>query len=307
MSFNIWMGAITKGPANILVENSDVFDGCVFTVDSRTDKEEINNLNKIGHTIIRDFNQAHDWRANDWLHSGHIKRGDWVVILDTLDLLNDKFKSQLRENIEYWDKNGIRTVYLDRPFIFKFTGHEFFQSSPHWSLRSFGPIVNLSQIEGYIKENYLINNRDINVSGIDHPIKYFIEYKRSNHTELLYRQFSDEIWQKHENYRVWLQLFVEEKLGFECNVANMITYLTAGIMAKNLPNEVIEFIEAEVSMQDLVRYYILKHDFLGEIAQNRFNWSFKKFYLSGIEHQSKDDGFVGLFNQYKIRKGEKLE
>jgi hypothetical protein len=60
-------------------------------------------------------------------------------------------------------------------------------------------------------------------------------------------------------------------------------------------------------MQDLVRFYILKQDFLNEIAVNRFNWSFRKFYYNNQISQGKDDGFVGLFNQYRLKQNRGME
>lgn len=306
--FKIWMGGITRGPVDIFAKNRDAFDGAVFTVDSRVSNQVIDEFDRIGYGVLRDFQQAHDWRANDWLHAGYIKPGDWVCILDTTDELNEKFKAELRENIGYWDKNGVSTVYLDRPFLFKFTGHQYFEGTPHWGVQNlFGSVVNLSQLEGYVKENYLINNRDSVISGIEHPIKYYIEYKRSNHTQLLYAQFGAEVYRRHEQYRLWFQNYVETTLGIECTVDNLVEYIRNGIKDKKLPTEVIEFIETEVAMQDLVRYHILGQDFLNEIAKNRFNWSFKKFYFDGVATQGKYDGFVGLFNHYRGQLGKDME
>lgn len=304
----IWMGAITRGPADILIKNADVFDNGVFTVDSRTDKEEKRNLEKVGYVIERDFQQAHDWRANDWLHAGYIKPGDWVCILDTTDEIAESFKAKLRDDVEAWDRQGIRTVYLDRPLFFKFTGHQYFDGSPHWGVRGLmGNVLELEKTPGYVKSNYLINNRDTNVSGIEHPIKYFVEYKRSNHTQLLYAQFGQEIYNKHENARIWFQGYVEHVLKMECTVQNVVDYLKEALILKNLSTELVDYIDAEIALQDLVRYYILKQDFLGEIAKNRFNWSFKKYYNEGIMSQKINDGFIGLFNRYRMAQGRGME
>lgn len=310
----IWLGGITnsKDCLELINQSLPYFDGVIFTVDDRTDQSLFGELDKLDkskfHYLVRNFAQAHDWRANDWLHSGLIKSGDFVCIMDSTDRFNTNFLKQLRIFIEQMENQNINSVYIDRPFIFKFTGHQYFESSPHWGINNLlGSILYLSQTTSYKKEDYVMNTRDVLRYGIKHPIKYFCEYKRSNATQLLYQQFGQDIWFKHENKRVEFQIYVEKILGFDCTVENLIHYISEGLKNKNLPEYVIDFIETEVNMQDLVRFYILNQDFLGEIAKNRFNWSFKKFYLENKTLQNKDDGYVGLFNKYRLKQNWEME
>ncbi len=310
-----WLCGITRGPVSALAPSIesvyDCFDGLIWTVDDRATPDVAGYINYragAGKAIVHPFMNAHDWQANEYLHCGLIKPGDYVCVLDTTDRLNSTFVHNLRENIKYWDKNNVGTIFLDRPFIFKFTGHQFFQNTPHWGISMLmGNVVDLTKIEGYRKENYLINKRNVNVSGIEHPIKYFIEYKRSNHTALLYSQFGQDVYRVHETNRVSFQYYVETELNIPCTVSSLVDYLTKTIETKTVPDRVVDYIESEVNMCDLVRYYILKQDFLGEIAKNRFNWSFKKYYHLGIEHQGKDDGYVGLFNKYRLKQNKEME
>ena len=312
----IWLGGITNSKDVIpLIEKSlPYFDGIVFTLDEKSDKslfekfEELKNNNHNFHYIVRPFAQAHDWRANDWLHSGLIKSGDYVCIMDSTDRFNDDFLVNLKTTVNQWNQAEMNSIFLDRPFIFKFTGHQYFESSPHWGIANLlNKIINLSADPSYKKENYIINTRDILRYGIVHPIKYFCEYKRSNATQLLYQQFGNNIWRHHENQRLTFQIFVEKDLGFTCTVQNLIYYISEGIKNKNLPEYVIDYIQLEVNMQDLVRFYILKQDFINEIAVNRFNWSFRKFYYNNQISQGKDDGFVGIFNQYRLQQYRGME
>jgi hypothetical protein len=312
----IWLGGLTNSIDVIpLIEKSlPYFDGIVFTLDEKSDKslfdkfEELKKANDKFHYIVRPFAQAHDWRANDWLHSGLIKSGDYVCVMDSTDRFNDDFLINLKATVNQWNETHVNSIFLDRLFMFKFTGHQYFESTPHWGVSNIlNKIINLTSDPSYKRENYIINTREVLRYGIIHPIKYFCEYKRSNATQLLYQQFGNNIWQYHENQRLTFQIFVEQELGFECTVQNLINYISEGIKNKNLPEYIINYIQLEVNMQDLVRFYILKQDFLNEIAVNRFNWSFRKFYYNNEISQGKDDGFVGLFNQYRLKQNRGME
>lgn len=311
----IYLGCITNGPVEVLKENfgvvKDYFDGLCFCVDDRADDDVydyLDSIKKEGQIVKQKFRNAHDWQANEWLHCGAIKPYSWVCVVDTSDKLNPVFLKRMREDISYWEKNGIHSIFIDHPFLFKFSGHQYFSFSPHWGLNNlFTNFLDLRQISDYKKELYVFNTRDIYKSGIEHPIKYSLEYKRSNNFELLYGQFGTEVYSFHESKRVWFQSFVEQVLGFDCTVDNLINFFTDGIRNKSLPLSIVEYAELEVHIKDLVRYYILKHDFLGEIAPNRFNWSFKKFYYDGVEHQSLYDGYIGVFNSYRLKQGKKME
>lgn len=312
----IWLGGITNSLDVLpLIEQSiNYFDGIIFTVDDRSDKALIDKFEELKakynnfHFLIRRFNQAHDWRANDWLHSGLIKSGDYVCVMDSTDRFNNNFVSNIKSIVSDWIKENVNSIFLDRLFIFKFTGHQYFESTPHWGVANLlNNVINLSQNPQFKREDYIINTRDILRYGIIHPIKYFCEYKRSNATQLLYQQFGNNIWHYHENERLKFQLYIEQKLGFECNVENLIKYISEGIKNKNLPNYIIDYVELEVNLQDLIRFYILKQDFVNEIAKNRFNWSFKKFYYENQIRQDINNGYIGIFNQYRLKQNRDME
>ncbi len=316
----LWLTLITQNREQdideLTKETFDFFDGIVGVVNQPSDDKTYDILNerkKAGQIIKRPFVKHHGFLMNEFLFSGVIKNLDWFLILDSSDRINLGWLKDLRRSINYYEQNNIGAVFLDRVYLARYIDSMEFHGGVHWGLSPFlGQVINFSAQPGYNKENYIINTRgkdkdSIERSGIRHPIKYYLEYGANSHTQLLYQQFGNDVWQKHENSRMQFRIYCESVLGFECTVNNLIDYIKTGILNKTLPNEVTEFIETEVSMQDLVRYYILKHNFLGEIAVNRFNWSFKKFYYQGAEHQNKNDGFVGLFNQYRLAQGKEME
>ena len=138
------------------------------------------------------------------------------MILDETDMPNKVFLKDLKENIKCWHKNNIGAIWLDHPFIIRYHDGIRFANSPHWTIVNIiGQILNLTSIEGHIKESYIFNTRsnDVLRSAILSPIKYWYSYPPfSNHTNLLYSQFSNEIWSKHESIRIRFQLSCRQEL-----------------------------------------------------------------------------------------------
>jgi len=311
----LWLTLITQNRANDIEELTkdtyDYFDGIVAVDHFSTDGtyQILESRKKAGKITQLPFCKNHGWSMNGFLFSGIIKNFDWFMILDSSDRANLVWLKNIREDISYYNKNGIGGIFLDRIYLSRYiSGMEFFGGC-HWGLtQSSGKILDYSKINGYRKENYVINTRgkdrdSIERSGIKNPIKYFIEYPNYSQLQLLYGQFGKDILNFHTVQWIEFRIFCEQILKIELTVDSLVKYISDGIQNKNLPEFLIDYIELEVNMKDLVRYYILKQDFLGEIATNRFSWEFKKFYHQGVEHQSKDGGYVGVFNQYREQQG----
>lgn len=310
-----WLTLMTqdreKDIEEMLKDTYDYFDGIV-AVDHYSKDDTFNILNKYkkdGKIIQLPYQRHHAWSMNGFLFSGVIKNLDWFLILDSSDRINLEWLKNLRDDIDLWVNDGIGAVYLDRIFLAQYVDGEEFIGGIHWGLNGIrGKHISLLT-ENKKRDDFVINTRmnNRNISGIEHPIRYFVEYSCPSQTQLLYQQFGNNIWEQHETRRLQFRIFCQKILELTPTVKELVEYISNGIKNHNLPEYVIDYINLEVNLIDLVRYYILKQDLLGEIAINRFNWSFKKFYYEGIEHQDKDDGFIGVFNQYKIAKGEKPE
>lgn len=284
--------------------SSPYVDGFVWTDHYSTDGtyELLESNKKEGKIYQQEYSRDHDFSANRWLRSGHIKEGDWCFILDSSDLPNEWFLKQLRENIKYWTKNNIGAVYGDRPWLIRYTDTTFVFGSVHWGLQGIqGDIVNLEKIESYKKENYIINGRDSFQSSFIHPARYWLCFGRSNHTQLLYAQFSPQIHANHEHYRINFRNYCKQILGLDLSTLDpFINYLKGNV--GKYPKEVEEALEIEVNLKDLFRLFVLKQPWQ-ELATNRFNFSYLKWKETGQIHQGKNDGYVGLFNQYRAQKG----
>ncbi len=311
----LWLTLMTqdreKDIEEMLKNTYDYFDGIV-AVDHYSKDSTFNILNrykKNGKIIQLPYLKHHAWSMNGFLFSGIIKNEDWFLIVDSSDRPRIEWLKNLRNDIENWVRQGVGGVYLDRIFLVRYNDNVEFVGGIHWGIQNIhGKHISLLT-DNKKRDDFVVNTRisNRNVSGIEHPIKYFIEYPCSSQTQLLYQQFGNDVWSLREILRIRFRTYCQEYLGLQPTVEELINYFSDAIKNKTLHESIIDYIEDEVNLQDLIRYYILKQDLLGDIALNRFNWSFKKFYHKGIEHQDKNDGFIGIFNQYKIKKGENPE
>jgi hypothetical protein len=161
-----------------------------------------------------------------------------------------------------------------------------------------GQTIDLQQINGYNKESYLFNNRELIQSALIHPARYWYENGISNHTQLLYGKFGQDVVHYHENLRLLFRLYCKHELGLFLTLESLVNYMKGG----NFTDYFIEVVETEVSLQDCYRHFILKQDLLGEIAKNRMSWSFKKA-LAGQTTQWLDGSYTGTLNRYSKQIG----
>lgn len=311
----LWLTLITQNREQdieeMLCDTYDYFDGIVGVDHYSTDKTRdiLEKYKKNGKIIQLPYCNNHSWSMNGFLFSGAIKNSDWFLILDSSDRINIEWLKKLKNDIISYERNNIGAVYLDRIFLARYFDGMEFANGIHWGLAGQRG-KSISLLENNLKrDDFVINTRlkNRNISGIEHPIRYFIEPSCNSQCDLLYSQFGAKILNYHIDQRLLFRIFCQKELNLTPTVSELINFISNGIKNKNLPNFLIDYIELEVNMQDLVRYYILKQDLLSEIAENRFNWSFKKYYYNGVEHQNKNDGFTGVFNQYKLQLGIPME
>ena len=311
----LWIVGIFRGDKSKLENTIAPFikyaDGLIAVVDSRAKPEDIEWLNSIkgcGEIIVKKWVNDHSHTMNETLLTDKMKFPDYFMILDETDMPNKVFLRDLKENIKYWHKNNIGAIWLDHPFIIRYHPGVRFANSPHWTIINvLGQILNLTSIEGYTKESYIFNTRsnDVLRSAILSPIKYWYSYPPfSNHTNLLYSQFSNEIWSKHESIRIRFQLSCRQELGLDPSVETLKNYMINNV--GNYPLWFEETLEMEVNLKDAFRLFVLKQDWKVMVA-NRFDWSYQIWKTQGIIDQPRDGEYVGLFNQYRQRQGKPRE
>lgn len=285
----------------------DYFDGLIAVIDDSASLETIqwlDSIKKDGQIIVKKWVNDHAHTMNEFLLSGVMEYPDYFVIIDETDKLNKVFLNLLRENIYYWDNNNVGAIWLDHPFILRYHSGLRVVKSPHWTITNIiGQIVNLTTIDGYNKKCYLENLRDKDVlrSAFLSPIKYWFCYPPfSNHTELLYRQFSDEIWHYHERLRINFQFYCKNELQIPLTMDGLKDYLINNV--GKYPDYFEQIIEAEVNLKDAFRLFVLKEPW-ENLAKNRFNFSYYKWKKTGIVNQPKIQDYEGVFNTYRKQKG----
>ena len=309
----LWLTFITQNKIEDIREmTKDIyptFDGIVAVDHFSSDGtfELLQEKKGEGKIIQKSFVNHHSHSMNEFLFSGVIKNGDYFLILDSSDRINPIWLKSLREDIEYYNKNQIGGIFFDRIFLARYIDSMEFFGAIHWGLSPYwGKVLNYSQISGFRKESYIINTRDKEGDSVLYnPSKYWWNYGHgSSHTQLLYQQFSNDIWQKHETTRMNFRLSCQFELGLQFTMDSLIFYLRNNI--NNYPDWFEKVLEEEVSLKDIFRFKVLNQS-LNNICDNRFNWSYDEWKRSGNGNQGKNDGYIGAFNRYKIQKGENTE
>ena len=298
-----------------LTQCYDLFDGIVATVNlPSNDKtlEILESRKKAGKIITQPFVKHHGHLMNGFLFAGIIKNLDYFIILDSPNRITSTWQKTIREDIENWRKNNIGAVFMDRIYVARYLDSMEFSRGIHWGLSPLnGKVINMSQYvknirnEEYKQENYVLNTRDKLVSGFINPIKYFFSYGSNSQTELLYRQFGDEIWNKHEEERMNFRIYCEQYLNIPLTLEGLKNYLIDKV--SKYPTNFENYLEFEVNIKDAFRLFVLKQPWI-ELHNNRFDWSYFHWKKTGEIIQDKTKtGYLGIFNKYKIAKGETPE
>lgn len=309
-NMKFWLTFITQNrfsDIKEMTEDLSPFDG-IIAVDHLSDDgtyELLENRKKDGKIIQRPFVNHHAHSMNEFLFSGAMKNGDYFLILDSSDRINPVWLKRIREDIGYLNKNDVGAVFLDRIFLVRYLDSMEFFGAVHWGLKPiWGRSINYSQINGYRKENWIINKRGDN-SILWNPSKYYWEYGHgSSHTELLYRQFGDDIWAKHENIRMQFRINCQYLLGLEFTLDSLIKYMKENL--GKYPEWFEQILETEVSVKDIFRFKVLNQP-LPVLCSNRFDWSYFKWKETGLVDQLSDGEYIGIFNIYRLQQGKNRE
>lgn len=313
ISQKLWLIGMFRGDRQVLEKTLYPvicdFDGLICVVDSRAKQEDIAWLNSIkmdGEIIVKKWVNDHAHTMNETLFTDKMKFGDYCIVIDETDLLTSSFTKHLKENIKDFHEKDIGAFWIDHPLIIRYHAGVRVVGSPHWTVTNIlGRQVDLKQLHEYKKELYVTNTRDTLKSGFLSPIKYTFVYPPfSNHFQLLYGQFSQEIWAKHENMRINFQLSCQEELGLELTVDSLKNYMINNV--GKYPDWFEDYIEIEVNIKDAFRLFVLKQDWI-ELHNNRFNFSYFTWKKTGEIIQPKTGEYEGLFNKYKMQKGESPE
>ena len=301
----LWLNGITTNrleDINELTENYEFFEGLNFVDGGSTDgtRELLEERKGGGNIYLRPWTNDHDLSMNEFLRQGNMKNGDWFLCLDSPDRIQDIWYDSIHKDIEGFEKDGIGALSMaGKIYLARYFDHLFYWGSPHWGLQGVvGKTLGISEKD----KSKLITSKRFDapeVSALLHPAKYYYCYGRSNHCQLLYGKFGQEVVQQHDIARFRFRFYCEKTLGLKFTLDSLIKYMGE---YKRWTKEFVEFVELEVNMKDVFRLKVLKQDFLKEIDKNRINWSIKKFLEDGDEKQDGSE-YVGQINLYRRQAG----
>jgi hypothetical protein len=307
----LWLCGITQDRLKDIEEmtNPEVmehFDGLVFTDGFSKDGtyELLNDRKKQGKIVRRKWTNDHDFQMNEFMRAGTMSNGDWFVLADSPDRVNIEWAASLREQIEELDSNNIGAINMNSKIhLAKYFDHMFFFPNPHWGLQ--GIVSKVLFFEEEEKQKCIRSNRfdDPAIPALAHPAKYYYVYGRSNHCQLLYGRFGQEVHNFHEANRLRFRLHCEKALGLDLSTLDSLE----DFYRKNdFSDEFINAVDLEVNLKDYFRYKVLGQDFVKEIDKNRINWSFR-IYLDTKDKEQTETDYIGPINKYLTDKGEEQE
>ena len=297
---------------DLIDKTKDYVDGYVWCVDSNFNSDEtflILNANKKKGEIVRHkWQNAHDWQANEWLHCGILKNGDYYLICDSTEIPTEKWLKSIRQNIEEMKQQNIGAIYMSgRPYLIEFQDTQYFNYTPHWGL--FG--IHHRNITSYPEErksDLIINKRDINPEKHyqEHDTKYYL-YARSNQMQMFYGKYGQEVVNFHEEKRLEFRDYLGEQTDLNPSLKALGLFFVnhhPNVCGLKWTDYEIEMMELEFCLSEYYQRTVLKMNFMGtrpEISDGmhpRKQWSFKNHLKYGDGWYDKDyKGTILKYNE----------
>ena len=298
----LWLCGITQNRRDDIDEmtKDDIaqhFDGLIF-VDAYSDDgtyELLESRKKEGTIIQRKWTNDHDTQMNEFLRQGPMRNGDWFVTLDSPDRLVKEWAEQLREEVVKLKEEKIGAISMaTKVYLAQYFDHMFYFQTPHWGLN--GIVNGIKSYTEEEKKNCVTSVRfdDPVKSGLLNPVKYYYVYGRSNHCNLLYQQFGNQVLNKHESQRLQFRIYCQHELGLELTIDSLVEYMRD---ESKWSEYFLDSVELEVNLKDIYRYKVLNQSY-EDIVRNRFDWSIKEFFETGDKDQQFNN-YIGPFTEYK--------
>jgi len=264
----IYLCGITQNEYQNIDELTSIyeyFDGLIFVDGGSTDgtKELLESRKKDGAVIYRKWTNDHDYQMNEFLRQGPIKMGDWFFIRDSSERFNPQWIKNIKEMINQFSKNKIRSVYnYGKGFAFEYYDDMYFSGTPHWGLIGARPnAIDLSDIYNEKKKEHTW--REAEGEGkrekhhfIDHFVKYYFVYGRSNHL-LLGKENDREGFIQAETNRQNFRLHCAS-LGIDFTINALKEYLNTDAWKKD--TKFLTMFNNEEILRNFYRWHILKDD-----------------------------------------------
>lgn len=299
MNNRIFICGITCGSEidkikDLVEKTKDYVDGYCWTVDDKPLREHfykpkeqtlellnfLESNKKSGFITQLPWKNAHDWSANEWLHCGVFKNGDWILMCDSSELPTNEWLKNIRDYISSFERDGhIASYWSGRPYLFKWSEYLYFQGTPHWGLYGLQGSVLYPKEE--TKAYHIINKRDLNPAKHyqEHDTKYYL-YGRSNIIGAFYGKYGEKVVNMHEGIRRKFRDYLKKHFG-EASLKTLDLLFAQKIDSWENRDFVIGVIEIEFCLSEYYRRTILKEDFMKDIVPKREKWSFENYLKTG--------------------------
>ena len=327
MTSKLYLCGITCGSEiekikTLINSTKDCVDGFCWTVDSKplfdwfSDKNKDEKLatqtwdltqfliqnKKSGEIVQHPWQNAHDWQANEWLHCGVLKEGDWVWMFDSSESPTDFWIENIKQHIKILEEKGARALYYSgRPYLFKWDEYLFLHGTPHWGL--FGLTGGVLTQQEETKSRYIVNKRDLNPAKHyqEHDTKYYL-YGRSNIIDAFYGKYGQNVVNYHEQKRREFREYLRDFTGLEPNLHSLYVFFKNKDVNPWTDYE-IEMMELEFCLSEYYRRTVLGEDFMKDIVPLREKWSFKNYLEFGSGFS--DTNYLGTRLKYDLQLNKK--
>lgn len=239
-------------------------DGLIYVDAGSTDgtKELIRERLGHGQIIHREWTNDHDFQMNEFLRRGPMKNGDWFILRDSMERFNPDFAKNIRSFINQIQQGKIFSVYShNKGFAFQYFDDMFFLGNPHWGLQNArGQAIDL---KGYYKEerDYAYRIKDGEDGGrplhnfIDHFVRYYFVYPRSNHLLLGREDRRGEFVKKEQQRQIFRHILGQMNIEYSLNALKR--WMEAGDFKKD--EFLLGVVNDEKILSDFYRWHILSH------------------------------------------------
>jgi hypothetical protein len=228
-------------------------DGTYEILKSRCKDGFVEQIPYYGH-------HSHD--LNHILFNPKIKIGDWILLRDSSERVDNNFAFNIRPFIKILEQQGVNSVYQrSKILMFRRFPHQCFSSTPHWGLQ--GAQSKIMAIEKQLNlfhddKEYCYSVRD-EIRDKYHFVDAFMRYYLiidSNHNLLGLENFGDpnELFPKLEKQRIsFLDLL--NSIGVNNDINSLKLYLLSN--REVLSDVFKDFINNNLILNQFYRYHVL--------------------------------------------------
>ena len=256
-------------------------DGLIFVDGGSTDgtRELLEDRVGEGAVLYRKWTNDHDLQMSEILRQGPMQIGDWFILRDSMERFNDDFAKSIVSFLVNARNQNIKSIYSHgKGFAFEYYDDMFFLGSPHWGLQN--ARHEAIDLKDYFKDEkeYSYRLKDGEEGGrpihnfVDHFVKYYYVYGRSNHT-LLGREHDRKAYQEAELNRQQFRVYCNKNIGLDFTVESLLDYLKKDQWKND--KEFVAMFNKEKILKDFYRWHVLKHPLEELEEKNKTHWEFK--------------------------------